>query len=197
MSGRRFGAWLVLQRAASRNTFVYWLCRCDCGTESELSGSALRQGKTKSCGCKKEELRELTFTGHRETRSPTWNSWLAMRHRCANPNDPSYPRYGGRGIRVCERWESYDNFVADMGHRPEGTTLDRIDNAGNYEPGNCKWSTPSEQSRNRRSARTLTHAGLTLPLVEWAQRTGIARTAISERLRRGWTVAQALTTPIS
>lgn len=195
MTGKHFGAWVVLARAGSRNTFVYWLCRCDCGTVSELSGGALRGGKTKSCGCKKEEGRQAALTGHRETRTPTWNSWLSMRHRCSNQNDPSYPRYGGRGIRVCERWENYENFVADMGHRPDGTTLDRVDNSGNYEPGNCRWATGSEQSRNRRSTRTLTHEGVTLPLVEWAKRTGIARTAITERIRRGWTVSAALTRP--
>jgi hypothetical protein len=123
---------------------------------------------------------------------------MSMRHRCNGPADPSYARYGGRGIRVCPQWdESFAVFLADMGARPSRHhTIDRKDVDADYSPGNCRWATHKEQSRNRRSHRRITYAGETLLLCEWAERTGLKRTAITERLRRGWSVHAALTTPL-
>lgn len=157
--GKRYGRLLV--QAAGTPTpqgKSRWWCLCDCGNRSLVVGSDLRSGNTTSCGCRKEELRAARFTTHGFRASgrthPSYPSWANMLQRCTNPNDPAYRHYGGRGITVCERWQSFENFLADMGERPEGLTLDRTDNEGNYEPGNCKWATRAQQSANRRSPDT-------------------------------------------
>jgi hypothetical protein len=137
--------------------------------------------------------------GHRrsEATSPTWISWRAMIARCHNPGASDYVRYGGAGITVCDRWrESFQAFVDDVGERPDEMTLDRIDPAGHYEPGNVRWATSRQQGRNRRTNKLLTFQGRTLTEAEWAEETGISRAAIAYRLRKGWSVEDALTTPI-
>ena len=120
-------------------------------------------------------------------------SWSSMNARCFNPKSRRYDRYGGRGITVCERWKSFDNFLADMGIRPPGCTIDRIDTYGNYEPENCKWSSPKAQQRNRRINRIITHLNESLCLSEWSERTGIHWATLDCRLKRGWTPEEALT----
>jgi hypothetical protein len=129
-------------------------------------------------------------SGTREHRS-----WRAMLSRCENPKAAAYERYGGRGIAVCERWQSFDAFLADMGARPEGTSLDRINNDGGYEPGNCRWATISEQMRNTRQTRLLTHEGVTMCLGDWAERLGLSRGGLEHRLER-MPLAEALSRPV-
>lgn len=124
--------------------------------------------------------------------TPTYSSWADMVQRCTNPKRKRYADYGGRGIQVCDRWRKFENFLADMGPRPEGMELDRIENDGNYEPGNCRWSTPTTQSNNRRSNRLLSFNGETLTVADWARRTGISAPAIAKRLKRGWSIEKAL-----
>lgn len=126
--------------------------------------------------------------------TPTYKTWEAMKTRCTNPASKSYAAYGGRGVTVCTRWaSSFADFLADMGIRPEGTTLDRFPNTnGNYEPGNCRWATRVEQQRNTTANRRVTFNGETLTQVEWAQRQGIRQDTLSYRLRRGWPLLQAL-----
>ena len=118
-----------------------------------------------------------------------------MMRRCYKIGFSAYPPYGGQGITVCKHWHTFANFYADMGERPEGKTLDRIDNAGNYEPSNCRWATPKEQSQNRRSVRLMTYAGETMNMSDWASRLGITKTALSRRIEAGWPLERALTVP--
>lgn len=128
------------------------------------------------------------------TKTPTHNTWAQMRQRCSDESCKDFERYGGRGIKVCARWQSFENFLEDMGERPKGMTLDRIDVNGSYEPGNCRWATPVEQSRNRRSNVFVTYGAATLTVAEWAERTGLERKTLEHRIRSGWDVERALTT---
>ena len=127
-----------------------WLCRCDCGAYTSVKGCHLVTGHTISCGCAN---RHDGLKTHGMCYTPTFSSWISMRRRCYDPNMPGYPAYGGSGITVCKEWQdSFEAFFAHMGERPAGTSLDRIDNDGNYEPGNCRWATRLVQNRNRRNS---------------------------------------------
>lgn len=161
LTGQRFGSWTVVTRGAdavySRGNFTRWLCRCDCGAVKNVRACHLRGGHSLGChDCRPTGWYDQRTHGHssRLHTSPTYFSWMAMLQRCTNPRATAWKNYGGRGIKVCERWRSFDNFLADMGERPEGKTLDRWPNPdGGYEPGNCQWSTPKEQSAHRRPRR--------------------------------------------
>jgi hypothetical protein len=137
------------------------LSKCDCGNETRSVAARLRNGNKRSCGCLQKKTRDgssrLTHGDSRNGQAPEYNSWMAMRARCSTPKHNRYDLYGGRGIKVCERWErSYETFLADMGRKPSRRhSIDRIDNNGNYEPSNCRWATPSEQAYNRRPKRTM------------------------------------------
>ncbi len=159
--GKRFGRLTVLSRAGSRRKGSLWRCQCDCGVIVEAVAYYLTGGDTTSCGCARaDSAREVGASnrthGHRSTRaSRTYASWRSMRHRCLNPRSIDFPHYGGSGICVSERWSSFENFLADMGERPPGMSLDRYPNpAGNYEPDNCRWATPKQQRANQRKSVT-------------------------------------------
>jgi len=165
-------------------------------------GAHLKNGVVKSCGClKRDKLIEYsTKHGHarvgRLTR--TFRIWRGMLSRCSNKNATDYQHYGGMNLRVCKRWqESYTNFLADMGECPSsGHSIGRIRNSVGYTKSNCTWQTRIEQARNRRSNKQLTLNGTTLLLVEWAEKLNVPRQTISARLRRGWSVQEALITPV-
>lgn len=161
MTGQRFGRLICVEPTCSTKSGLYWKCGCDCGGIIEVLRGNLLKGNTQSCGCLWNESRKANgykrivhgrtsrLNGKKKNRTGTYSSWEAMHNRCNNPKSNYYHRYGGRGIKVCERWNNFNNFLFDMGERPEGKTLDCINNNGNYEPSNCKWSTALEQSNNR------------------------------------------------
>lgn len=204
LTGRRFGRLVVESFAGcrligpSQTSNRQWLCRCDCGNVAVLLACNLGGKGTLSCGCLQKEMASQHNSTHGMVRSPEFNVWVRMRQRCTNPKSKDYPNYGGRGITVCERWmESFENFFTDMGLRPSSAyTLDRIDNSGNYGPGNCRWATRREQNLNTRQNRFLTYKGRTLTTSEWADVIGLPRKILHKRVHRGWSVERILTTPV-
>lgn len=191
--GEKYGRLTVLSKhGKNKRGEISWLCRCDCGTVKPIIAGHLRKGNTKSCGCYHRDA----VTSHGMTKMPTFRSWESMKQRCLNPNNRAYSEYGGRGIKVHSQWiDSFDTFLSDMGDRPKGTSLDRIDVNGDYTPSNCRWATRSEQQRNKRVTAYLKLNGVEKPVKCWSDETGIPSDVIFWRIRNGWSVEKALTTP--
>lgn len=196
ITGYRTGLLVAEEPLPHRGTNSrYWKWRCDCGGETHLHRQAATI--TGHCGCLTAERLAARHRTHGASATNAYKAWHAMIERCQNKKNMAYPSYGGRGIRVCERWKSYTNFLADMGERPAGVTLDRIDNDGDYEPSNCRWATKKQQQRNRRSNRILAINGVEMCVAEWCEKYGMPRSTVQGRLRKKWPAEAALTTPIN
>ncbi|WP_144378496.1 hypothetical protein [Mesorhizobium amorphae] len=206
--GQIINAWTVIAGPETVGRHPQWECRCRCGAIKLVFETSLRSGKSQSCGClHREKVNEALLAArlsHRHTRSMTYTSeyaaWQSMRARCCNPSRVDYPRYGGRGIKVCTQWrDSFERFLADMGPKP--STKHQIDrypnNDGNYEPGNCRWATPIQQARNRRSSKVVVGFGGELPLIEFCEVIGAHYKTVRQRMDRGSTFEKAVLTPRS
>lgn len=194
-TGDVVGRWVLVAKASSDRYGVRWHCRCSCGTERTVSEQSLRRRRSMSCGCKRGEGLAARCYRHGCVDSGLYHTWWLMRRRCENPAHKSYADYGGRGIRVCERWLDVRSFVEDMGPRPPEASLDRIDNDGNYEPSNCRWATKSEQQLNKRNTAYLKVGGVTKPRSQWAREKGVSHSLINWRLKSGWSPEAAVNTP--
>lgn len=199
MTGQQFGRLTVLEQAAHRGKKVRWLCRCECGNKSVVDGACLRSGNTKSCGCLDvERIRERSTThGHTRgrVRTPEYKAWSDMWKRCRSRDKRYFADYLGRGIGVCERWQDYSNFFADMAPKPPGLSLGRIDNSKGYAPENCRWETQSQQMRNTRRNRIVTCQGVRMPLVEAVEKSGLSISRFYSRVSEGWPEERLLDTP--
>lgn len=197
--GKRFARLVAIKHVTGSNPKRY-IYQCDCGNQKEAYAGNVRSGNVRSCGCLRSELTSARETTHGHSRnytsSPEFRCWMSMRTRCSNQKLRCYPRYGGRGIRVCDRWQEFENFLADMGPRPSPAhSIEREDSNGNYEPGNCRWATPKEQAANRCDTVRIEHNGRTMILADWARETGVDQAVIRRRMKRGATFEQAISVP--
>ena len=194
LTGRQFGRLVVLARAENgRTRHPRWLCRCSCGNEKPVLGDHLKAGKIVSCGCYAADVNRATKKTHGKTNTPTYITWQAMKARCFSPSRENYAHYGGAGISICERWMMFENFLADIGERPRGKTLDRIDPSGEYSPENCRWASQVEQCNNKRGSVRYEAFGRRQTIAEWSRESGLSRAVIRRRLDiHGMPMEQAL-----
>lgn len=197
IAGKRFGRLVAVEFVELSGSNRLWKCVCDCGKDHIVAATYLNRGLTKSCGCLRIDAAINTIKTHKTTHgmtgTKTYYVWKAIQQRCNNSKRDSYSRYGGRGIKVCERWsESFENFLEDMGICPSGMSIEREDFDGNYEPSNCRWATSKEQANNRSTNRNITHDGRTQTMAQWAEEIGISSGAIYLRLKRGLLIGEVL-----
>lgn len=197
LTGQKFGRLFVREFVGKRGSYHFWECVCDCGRTNQVQTSALTRGLTQSCGCLLMERIKLANTKHGLTKSRIHVIWVGMIQRCQNPNATDYRLYGGRGVLVCERWQTFENFVADMGQPPsKNHTLDRIDGCGNYELSNCRWATSKEQARNKRTTVFIELDGVRLSAPEWDERMGLPIGTVRNRFRRHGDARKAILAPL-
>lgn len=197
LTGIKFGSLTPIRRASEINSRTTWLCKCDCGNTTYADVYSLMNGTKKSCGCipRAKNIR----IKHNRSHHPLYACYYRMRHRCENPADKSYERYGGRGIKVCDEWKNditaFINWGLANGYK-EGLSIDRIDNDGDYSPENCRWANPTQQSNNRSTNAYVTYNGETHTYAEWSRITGIKQLTIRHRIEDlHWSVEDALTVP--
>jgi hypothetical protein len=184
LTGMKFGRLTVHGPTRSAKNAILWECECVCGKKTKVHGTYLKNGRVVSCGCYAADKNRERAT-HGMSKTSTYVIWKTMRARCGNTYSPGYAGYGARGITVCPEWDSsFEKFLADMGPRPEGMSIERIDNTRGYEPGNCKWATNGEQCRNRRSTHLITHQGRTQCRADWAKELGIPPAMLKRRIEK-------------
>ena len=182
--GDKINRLTVIGKSFIKNGRAYTPCKCDCGTVKQVREDALKSEERVSCGCfRLERLRE-TISTHGKMGTKSYGTWEGMLQRCNNPNSVGYPDYGGRGITVCKRWLSFEEFFTDMGERPEGTSLDRIDVNGNYCKENCRWATAKEQQENRRISIFVLIDGDKLTPSQYANMVGLTLSGANKKIRR-------------
>lgn len=201
LAGQSFGCFTVLRRArrderpSGKGLKVQWLCRCECGVERFVRSNCL-QRLPKSCGINGHRYVPPGLTPAKES-CPEYGSWRKMRERCRDPNHDRFKDYGGRGVKVCPQWDDFEVFLRDMGPKPtRDHTIERKDNDGNYEPSNCVWATPREQSRNKTNTLFVEYNGVRMKLADLADELGLSGSRIAGRLRLGWDLDRAIATPI-
>lgn len=192
-TGERYGHWLLLRK--DENKTGNWICKCDCGGVYSVNFNNMKQGRTTNCvKCQAAKARVRVST-HGMSKTKLYNVWRAIRDRCVNPKNKVYYRYGGRGITVCKEWfEHFETFMEwALSHNyKEGLQIDRIDVNGNYEPSNCRWVTQKENARNRESCKTINYKGKSYKLPAFAEIVGIKHRLLYERIRKGWSVEEAI-----
>lgn len=193
--GERFYRLTVVSQADSgERGRTRWNCACECGNACVGAAKELRSGHKKSCGCLRKLVPNRRTHGH--STHPDYNTWRMMLRRCGDNRDRDYPNYGGRGIKVCERWNDFANFITDMGPRPAGMTIERDDVNGDYVPKNCRWATKREQANNRTDSRFIEYGGRRQTLMQWSRETGIKFGTLHRRLSAGWAVDRALSASV-
>lgn len=196
-TGHKFGRLTVISTTFRSAGVSFVSCRCDCGVEKKVRLGALGKS-SKSCGCLHREALSLRRKTHGATsggkRTPIYRIWSGIKERCESPTCKGFQAYGGRGIKLCERWDKFENFLADMGPRPSHNhSIDRKDNDGNYEPGNCRWATDTEQSRNRSCTVNLSISGRVQCVSAWATELNMSRATLDWRLKHGFPIEKILT----
>lgn len=179
ISGWRFGKLVAMYPTEKRSRGgVVWICHCDCGNEVEVDAGQLPTRSSCSHACSRTKHGEGGSADGSRKPSRTYNKWRSMHNRCKNPKEVGWNNYGGRGIKVCARWENYENFLSDMGHAPKGKEIDRKDCDGDYEPGNCHWVTHRENCRNKRNTRNVAYGGVVMCLKAWADFFGVTKSTL-------------------
>lgn len=197
MVGKVFGRLTVKElHAKDAHGRTSWLCLCSCGNSKVATANNLRRSLTKSCGCLQKERASAASVTHGESGTLAYRTWANMISRCTNESNNRYADYGGRGITVCARWFTFENFLSDMGYPPEGKTLDRRDNSKGYSPLNCRWATKQEQANNTSRNSVIELGGVKKTASEWGRELKIPGYLVAQRIRRGWSPERALTPSI-
>lgn len=196
LTGQRFGKWFVINRAESdKFGHAQWLCRCDCGNEKIVNSTSLKSGRSKNCGCITKER----LTKHNKFNTRLYRILHGMKGRCYNSKNDNFKNYGGRGITICQEWlddfMNFYNWAINNGYSDE-LSIDRINNDGNYEPSNCRWADVKTQSRNTSRTNLITFNNETMCLRDWAKKLNINESTLNNRIRKGWNIEKALTTPV-
>ena len=199
LTGMRYERWTALYRINTTKPAM-WMCQCECGIQRPVWDADLKRGSSKSCGCLRDEFRIENLTTHGGTGTKEYRTWLHIIQRCENRNINTYKNYGGRGITICDEWRTdFSAFLAHIGNAPSPKhSIDRIDNDGNYEPGNVRWATKKEQANNTSTVRIYDYQGDRLTISQAMSKSGIRMhiATINNRLRKGWSLEDAINTPV-